>query len=87
VAENVFARVMQDVTDFAVTPEEFVDGGETIACTGRYSGRGAKTGLSFDTPFVHLEIPQRKDRVLPHLHGHEGVGGRARGRSGVLGVR
>ena len=54
VAENVFARVVQDVNDFAVSPEEFVDGGETIAVTGRYSGRGAKTGLAFNTPFVHV---------------------------------
>ena len=54
VAENIFARVLQDVNEFVVTPEEFVDGDETIACTGRYSGRGAKTGLSFNTPFVHV---------------------------------
>ena len=54
VAENVFARILQDVNDFSVTPEEFVDGDGTIACIGRYSGRGAKTGLAFDTPFVHI---------------------------------
>jgi len=54
VAENIFARVVQDVNGFTVTPEEFIDGGDTIACTGRYRGRGAKTGLSFDTPFVHV---------------------------------
>jgi ketosteroid isomerase-like protein len=54
VAENVFARVLQDVNEFVVAPEEFVDGGETIAVVGTYSGRGAKTGQRFSTPFVHV---------------------------------
>ena len=54
VAENIFARVLQDVHEFTVTPEEFIDGDDAIACTGRYSGRGAKTALSFNTPFVHV---------------------------------
>lgn len=54
VAENIFARVVQDVHEFTVTPEEFIDGDDAIACAGRYSGRGAKTGLSFNTPFVHV---------------------------------
>jgi ketosteroid isomerase-like protein len=54
VAENIFARVLQDVNEFSVTPQEFIDGDEAIACTGTYSGRGARTGLSFNTPFVHV---------------------------------
>ena len=29
VAENIFGRVLQDVTGFTVAPEEFVDGGDT----------------------------------------------------------
>jgi len=63
VAENIFARVMQDVNGFTVAPDEFVDGGDTIACTGTYSGRGAKTGLSFSTPFVHV-WKFRNDKIV-----------------------
>jgi ketosteroid isomerase-like protein len=54
VAENIFRRVLQDVTGFTVAPEEYVDGGDTIVTIGTYRGRGAKTGLTLDTPFVHV---------------------------------
>lgn len=54
VAENVFGRVLQDVNGFSVSPEEFVDGGDTIVSLGRYRGTGVKTGIAFDTPFVHV---------------------------------
>ena len=54
VAQNIFARVVQDVSDFSVTPEEFVDGGDTIVTIGTYRGKGAKTGALLDTPFVHV---------------------------------
>ena len=54
VAENIFGRVLQDVTGFTVSPEEFVDGGDTIVSIGTYRGQGAKTGMAFETPFVHV---------------------------------
>lgn len=54
IAQNIFGRVIQDVADFTVTPAEFVDGGDTIVSIGRYRGRGAKTGMTIDTPFVHV---------------------------------
>ena len=54
VAQNIFMRVVQDVAGFTVTPEQFVDGGDTIVTLGRYRGTGAKTGVPLDTPFVHV---------------------------------
>ena len=54
IAENIFGKVIQDVSDFSVVPEEFVDGGDTIVTLGTYRGRGTKTGMSIETPFAHV---------------------------------
>ena len=54
VAQNIFARVLQDFSGFSATPEEFVESGDTIVSLGRYRGKGAKTGTPIDMPFVHV---------------------------------
>lgn len=54
VAENIFGAVLRDVTGFTVTVDEFVDGGDVVVTIGNYRGTGVKTGISFDTPFVHV---------------------------------
>jgi uncharacterized protein len=54
VAENIFARVVQDVAGFTVVPQEFVDGGDVIVSLGRYQGKGAGSGVAFDLPFAHV---------------------------------
>jgi hypothetical protein len=53
VAENVFARVVQDIDAFSATPEEFYTGGDEVVVVGRYTGTGAATGKSLDVPFAH----------------------------------
>jgi ketosteroid isomerase-like protein len=54
VAENVFGPITQDVADFAVTPEEFVASGDTVAVVARYTGTGNGTAKSLDVPVVHV---------------------------------
>lgn len=54
VAENVFAQVLSLTTDFAVNPEEYIDGGDVVVVLGRYSGKGAKTDAALDARMAHV---------------------------------
>jgi ketosteroid isomerase-like protein len=54
VAEGVFQRIVTDVDGFTVTPERFVDGGDTIVTEGRYRGRMKATGVAVDAQFAHV---------------------------------
>ena len=53
VAENVFARVVEDIEGFTVTPEEFYTDGDEVVVLGHYRGKGAETGKELDLPFTH----------------------------------
>ena len=44
VAQNVFGPITEDVEGFAVTPEELIGSGETVAAVVRYTGTGKATG-------------------------------------------
>jgi uncharacterized protein len=52
VGENIFARVVQDIQNFTVTPKDIVDGGDTVVGIGVYSGKGAKG--DFEADFTHV---------------------------------
>jgi ketosteroid isomerase-like protein len=54
VVQSVFGPIATDVEGFAVTPEEFVGSGETVAVVVRYTGTGKVTGKSLDVPVVHV---------------------------------
>lgn len=54
VVQNVFAPIATDVEGFAVTPEEFVGSGDTVAAVVRYTGTGKVTGKTLDVPVVHV---------------------------------
>jgi ketosteroid isomerase-like protein len=54
VVQNVFGPIATDVEGFAVTPEEFVGSGDTVAAIVRYTGSGKATGKSLDVPVVHV---------------------------------
>jgi ketosteroid isomerase-like protein len=54
VLQNVFGPIATDVEDFAVTAEEFVGSGDTVAAVVRYTGTGKVTGRTLDAPAVHL---------------------------------
>lgn len=54
VAENVFGPISEDVEGFAVTPEEFMTSGDTVAVVARYTGTGKVTGKPLDQTAVHV---------------------------------
>jgi ketosteroid isomerase-like protein len=54
VAENVFGPITRDVSKFAVSPEEFIGSGDTVAVVVRYTGTGQATGKQLDLPVVHV---------------------------------
>jgi uncharacterized protein len=54
VAQNVFGPLVEDVEDFAVTPEEFIVSGDTVASVCRYTGTGKATGKTLDLQVVHV---------------------------------
>lgn len=55
VAENVLAKVVSDMPDFSVTPEQFIDGGgDTIVTVGTYRGTSRVTSRKLDTKFAHI---------------------------------
>jgi ketosteroid isomerase-like protein len=54
VAQNVFGPLTEDISDFAVTPEEFIASGDTVATVTRYTGTGKATGNHLDLLAVHV---------------------------------
>ena len=54
VVQNVFAPIATDVEGFAVTAEEFVGSGDTVAAVVRYTGTGKVTVKTLDVPVVHV---------------------------------
>jgi uncharacterized protein len=54
VAQNVFGPITEDVEGFAVTPEELIGSGATVAAVVRYTGTGKATGKTLDLPAVHV---------------------------------
>ena len=40
--------------EFAVTPSEFVDGGDKVIVIGTQTGKAKDSGNSFESPFVHI---------------------------------
>ena len=54
VAQNVFGPITEDVEGFAVTPEELIGSGATVAAVVRYTGTGKATGKALDVPAVHV---------------------------------
>jgi ketosteroid isomerase-like protein len=54
VAQNVFGPLLEDVPDFALTPEEFIPSGDTVAAVVRYTGTGKATGKALNLLVVHV---------------------------------
>jgi ketosteroid isomerase-like protein len=54
VVQNVFGPISEDVEGFAVTPEEFMAAGGTVAAVVSYTGTGKATGKPLDLPVVHV---------------------------------
>jgi uncharacterized protein len=54
VAKGVLQRYGSDVENFAVVPERFVEGGDTVVVEGRYRGKMKATGTPVDAQFAHV---------------------------------
>ena len=54
VAEKVFGPQIEDIPDFAVTPEQLIGSGDTVAAVVRYTGTGKATGAKLDLNAVHV---------------------------------
>ena len=53
VAENIFARVVEDFDEFAVTPSEILGDGERVVALVTYSGTGKESGKTLNMPAAH----------------------------------
>jgi ketosteroid isomerase-like protein len=51
---QAFQEIPQNWDDFRVTPDEFIDGGETVVVLGHTEARGKSTGKDLKVPFVHV---------------------------------
>jgi ketosteroid isomerase-like protein len=54
VAQKVFGPQIEDIPDFAPTPEEFIATGDTVAAVVRYTGTGKSTGKALNLQVVHV---------------------------------
>ncbi len=54
VAQNVFGPISEDVEGFAITPEELIASGTSVAAVVRYTGTGKASGKALDVPVVHV---------------------------------
>lgn len=52
VAEGVFQRIVSDVENFTVVPENIIDSGNTVVVEGRYKGK--MNGTPVDAQFAHV---------------------------------
>ena len=54
VVKGIFMRLGAEWANFSATPEQIVDGGDTIVALGRYRGTYKATGTHVDATFVHV---------------------------------
>ena len=52
--KQALMEIPQNWDDFSVTPDEFVDGGDTVVVLGHSEGTGKGTGKRVKLPFVHV---------------------------------
>lgn len=54
VLQNAFARIPQELDGFAVTPHNFIDGGDSVVVEARYTGTHKASGQAFDAQVAHV---------------------------------
>jgi ketosteroid isomerase-like protein len=54
IVEGVFARLGGEWDSFRVGPQEFLDAGDAVVVTGRYTGRCKQTNQGMDAQFAHV---------------------------------
>jgi ketosteroid isomerase-like protein len=54
ILQGVFMRLATEWEAFAANPAQFLDAGDTVIVTGRYTGAYKATGRSIDAQFAHV---------------------------------
>jgi ketosteroid isomerase-like protein len=54
ILQGVFMPLATEWDGFAANPEQFLDSGDTVIVTGRYTGAYKATGKSIDAQFAHF---------------------------------
>ena len=54
IVQNVWAVIPQTFDDFKVTPDEFIEQGETVVVLGHNEAKAKATGKEIKVPFVHV---------------------------------
>jgi ketosteroid isomerase-like protein len=54
ILQGVFLRLATEWDGFAANPAQFLDAGDTVVVTGRYTGAYKATGKSIDAQFAHV---------------------------------
>jgi uncharacterized protein len=54
IAQHVLGPLVTDIPNFAVTPEEYIASGDTVAVVARYTGTGKATGKELDLQVTHV---------------------------------
>ncbi|MBZ5611834.1 MAG: nuclear transport factor 2 family protein [Acidobacteriia bacterium] len=68
VLNGIFMRIGTEWDKFSATPEEIVDGGDTVIALGRYRGTYKATGARVDASFVH--VMKFKDGKIARFEQH-----------------
>ena len=54
IVQNVWAPIPETWDDFSVTPDEFIEDGDTVIVLGHNDATAKSTGKSVKVPFVHV---------------------------------
>jgi len=54
VVDGIFADLPVTWTGFTVTPDEYIDAGDTVVALGHFTGAYTATGKSFRARFAHI---------------------------------
>jgi len=54
IVQNVFAPIPETWESFSVTPDEFIEQGDTVVVLGHNEGTAKSTGKDVKVPFVHV---------------------------------
>ena len=68
VLTGIFMRLGAEWDNFSATPDEIIDGGDTVIALGRYRGTYKATGARVDASFVH--VAKFKDGKLAKFQQH-----------------
>ena len=54
IVQNAWAALPQNFDDFRLTPDEFIEQGDTVVVLGHSEAKAKSTGKEIKAPFVHI---------------------------------